>query len=156
MAPAVESSAASPWRVRRRDSRGRHRGRAASPIARSQLAVNRKIEQGKLTCSVSDLKANANCPNVLQLQWRLLSDELPFIPGHVVRRGRNERGSMAGSHSGNDEPSLSPRKAGGLRPEVDGRRCLPLSGQEREATARPRSTPASLTIVRTLMDSTAL
>jgi hypothetical protein len=59
-------------------------------VTRPQFAVDRKVEQGKLTCSVSDLKANANCPNVLQLQRRLLSDELPFIPGHVLRRRMNE------------------------------------------------------------------
>jgi hypothetical protein len=55
-----------------------------------------------------DLQADSNRPYILQLQRRLLSDEFPFVPGYMPRRGVNVLVRDWGSHSVNDEPSLNP------------------------------------------------
>jgi hypothetical protein len=57
-----------------------------------------------------------NRPYILQLQRRLLSDEFPFIPGYMPRRGVNVLVHDGSSHSVNDEPSLNRAANGGLRP----------------------------------------
>jgi hypothetical protein len=58
-------------------------------ITGSQFAVDRKIEQGKLTRSFSDLEANSNRPDILQLQGHLLPNEFSFIPGCMLLRSVN-------------------------------------------------------------------
>jgi len=66
-------------------------GRAADRYGRlAPIAVDRKVEQGKLARSFPDLQANANRPNIPQPQRRLLADEFPFVPRHMLRRGMNE------------------------------------------------------------------
>lgn len=49
-------------------------------IAPSQYAVDAQIEQGELSHSVFHLEADAKGMDVLQLERRLLSDELPLVP----------------------------------------------------------------------------
>ena len=53
-------------------------------ITGPQFAVDRKIEQGKLACSFSDLEADSNRPDILQLQGRLLLNGFSLIPGRML------------------------------------------------------------------------
>jgi hypothetical protein len=49
-------------------------------VAAPELAVNAEIEQRKFTNSVCHLKADPQRPNVLQLEGRLLTDNLSLVP----------------------------------------------------------------------------
>src|SRR3954453_9843231 len=49
-------------------------------IASAQLAIDREIEQRKITGTVSNLQAHSNGPDVFELQRRFLPDELSFVP----------------------------------------------------------------------------
>jgi hypothetical protein len=49
-------------------------------VAAPELAVNAEIEQRKFTDSVCHLKAHSQRPDVLQLERRLLTDDLSLVP----------------------------------------------------------------------------
>ena len=53
-------------------------------IAASQLAVNGQIEQSKVSGAAGQLEANSNRPDLMQLQWRLLPDQLALVPGALL------------------------------------------------------------------------
>ena len=54
-------------------------------ITRPQLAIDAEIKQGEFARAVLDLQPDPNRPNVLDLQRRLLSDQLALVPGHLCR-----------------------------------------------------------------------
>ena len=93
------------------------RTRSFHQITGSRFAVDRQIEQHKFAGSVFDLQADSNRPDILQLQRRLLSDEFPFIPGYMRRRGVNVLVHDGNTHSVTDEPSLN-RAANGRSPTL--------------------------------------
>jgi hypothetical protein len=43
-------------------------------VATPQLAVNREVEHGKVSNLMRILELNSDCPDVLRLQWWLLTD----------------------------------------------------------------------------------
>src|SRR5450432_3413810 len=49
----------------------------ANEVAAAQLAVDPQIEEGELARPAFHLKAYAKCPDVLDLERRLLADDLP-------------------------------------------------------------------------------
>src|SRR5271169_2088283 len=55
-------------------------------IAAAQLAVDRQIEQRELAPSIAQLKANPNCPNVLEFERCFLTDKLSLIPRVAAAR----------------------------------------------------------------------
>ena len=55
-------------------------------VTSSQFAVESKVKQRKLTSSMTKLKPDADGPDVLELQWCLLSDDLAFVPSNLLRR----------------------------------------------------------------------
>ena len=55
-------------------------------IATAQLAVDGQIEHGQISDRMGILKINPNCPNVLWLERRLLSDKLALVPSHTHRK----------------------------------------------------------------------
>jgi hypothetical protein len=55
-------------------------------IAAAQLAVDRQIEQRELAPSIAQLKANPNCPNVLEFERCFLTDKLSLIPRIAAAR----------------------------------------------------------------------
>jgi hypothetical protein len=50
-------------------------------ITSSQLAVDRQIEQSKISAPSGDLQTYADCPNLFELEWCLLAHKLAFVPG---------------------------------------------------------------------------
>jgi len=52
----------------------------ADDIAATKLAVDRKVEQRQVSCSISDLKARADGPDVLWLERRLCAGQPTFVP----------------------------------------------------------------------------
>ena len=56
-------------------------------VARSQFAVDGKIEQGKVASRMAKLKANADRPDVTQPEGCFLTDESAFVPG-LLTHGR--------------------------------------------------------------------
>jgi hypothetical protein len=54
-------------------------------IAGTELAVDGQIEQGEFAAPTGELQANANGPNLFQLEGCLLPDELALIPGRLYR-----------------------------------------------------------------------
>ena len=53
-------------------------------ITSSKLAVDRQIEQSQIPAPPSDLQAYADCPNLLELERRLLADQLALFQGSRV------------------------------------------------------------------------
>jgi hypothetical protein len=53
----------------------------AHEIAPPKLAIDGKIEEGKVACLVRHLKAYADCPDHAPLERRSLTNELAFVPG---------------------------------------------------------------------------
>src|SRR5450432_3508176 len=49
-------------------------------IARTELAINSRIEEGEISTSTGNLKSYANRPYLLEFEWRLLAYELSLVP----------------------------------------------------------------------------
>jgi hypothetical protein len=49
-------------------------------VARAQLAVDTQIKKGKLPQPALHLQANAECPDLLQLERGFLTDQLALVP----------------------------------------------------------------------------
>jgi len=52
----------------------------SNEVAVAQLAIDAELEQGKLAHSVLHLKTDAQRPDVLELEWRLLAGDLALVP----------------------------------------------------------------------------
>jgi hypothetical protein len=52
----------------------------ADEVTASKLAVDSKVEKSKFTDSVVHLETDSECPDVLELEWRLLADDLALVP----------------------------------------------------------------------------
>jgi hypothetical protein len=50
----------------------------------AKLAVDRQVEQSKIPTSTRNLQTHADRPNFLELERRLLPDELSFVPGFPI------------------------------------------------------------------------
>jgi hypothetical protein len=57
----------------------------ACQIARSELAVNGKVEHRQFANIRRKLKPSSYRPYLVQLQWRLLARQPPFVPWNVTR-----------------------------------------------------------------------
>jgi hypothetical protein len=55
-------------------------------IARSELAVDREIEERKFAGVSLQLKPNAYCPDFALLERRLLAHKFALVPRDMVRR----------------------------------------------------------------------
>ena len=55
-------------------------------VAGTELRVDCEVEEDEVTDLVAELKANANSPDVFQLERCLLPDQLALIPGLLVLR----------------------------------------------------------------------
>src|SRR4030095_3030958 len=66
----------------------------ANEVAATELAVDAEIEECQLTQSILHLQPDAQRPDVLELEWRLLPDDLALVP----RLGVDGVGD--GSHDG--------------------------------------------------------
>ena len=66
----------------------------ADQVAAAKLAVDSQVEECKLPYAVFHLQADSECPDVLELERRLLTDDLALVP----RNTTNDVGS--GSHDG--------------------------------------------------------
>jgi hypothetical protein len=53
----------------------------ADEIATSELAVDREIEQGKISFPTLQLKPNPNGPGIFRLERALLADQAAVVPG---------------------------------------------------------------------------
>lgn len=56
----------------------------ANKIAASQLAVQAQIEESELAHSALQLQSHPQCPDVLELEMRLLADDLALVPRHLA------------------------------------------------------------------------
>src|SRR6266853_1374278 len=56
-------------------------------ITGSELAVDGKIEQREFPSPFTELQSNPDGPYLLEFEWRLLADELAFVPRLVMIRG---------------------------------------------------------------------
>jgi hypothetical protein len=67
----------------------------SNQIAPAQLAVDSAVELRKLPGSMIQLQANPNGPDLLQLQWGLLPEQLALVPRYCtpfgVRGGIHEQ-----------------------------------------------------------------
>jgi hypothetical protein len=67
--------------------------------ARAKFAIDRQIEQGKISPHLGDLQSNANRPNMLGLKRLFLADEQPLIPWYWTAFAN--RTNMHGGFSAN-------------------------------------------------------
>jgi hypothetical protein len=56
-------------------------------VTSSQRAVDRQVEQSKISAPSGDLQSYAHCPNFFELEWRLLAHKLTFVPGFAGHTG---------------------------------------------------------------------
>ena len=56
----------------------------SAPIAGPQLTVESQVEHGEFPDSMFELQSHPNGPDILQLEWRLLTYELALVPRFVV------------------------------------------------------------------------
>ena len=56
----------------------------ADEITATQLAVNAEVEEGQFAYTALHLKADAQCPDVLELERRLLPNDLSLVPRLVM------------------------------------------------------------------------
>jgi hypothetical protein len=52
----------------------------ADEVTASKLAIDSKVEESKLAHSVPHLETDPECPDVLELEWCLLADDLALVP----------------------------------------------------------------------------
>src|ERR1700731_4075062 len=65
----------------------------ADEIATSELAVDREVEQGKISLPTLQLKPNPNGPDIFRLERALLADQVALVPrSRAARKGEKERG----------------------------------------------------------------
>jgi hypothetical protein len=55
-------------------------------IATSELAVDRKVKQGKISFPALQLKPNPNGPDIFRLERALLADQAALVPGSPLAR----------------------------------------------------------------------
>src|SRR6516164_8652544 len=55
-------------------------------IATSELAVDRKVKQGKISFPDLQLKPNPNGPDIFRLERALLADQAALVPGSLLAR----------------------------------------------------------------------
>ena len=55
-------------------------------ITTARFAINCKIEQSKVSDFIRDLESYTNCPGLLRLKERFLSDQLAFVPKHTSKK----------------------------------------------------------------------
>ena len=60
----------------------------ADEIATSELAVDRKVEQGKISLPALQLKPNPNGPDIFRLERALLADQVALVPRSPLARNR--------------------------------------------------------------------
>jgi hypothetical protein len=58
----------------------------ADEIATSELAVDREVEQGKISFAALQLKPNPNGPDIFRLERALLADQATLVPGTPLAR----------------------------------------------------------------------
>jgi hypothetical protein len=58
----------------------------ADEIAASELAVDRKVEQGEISFPALQLKPNPNGPDIFRLERALLADQAALVPGSPFAR----------------------------------------------------------------------
>src|SRR3984893_3636242 len=58
----------------------------ADDIAASQLAVDRKVEQGEISFPALQLKPNPKGPDIFRLERALLADQAAPVPGSPLAR----------------------------------------------------------------------
>src|ERR1700758_2198005 len=58
----------------------------ADEIATSELAVDREVEQGKISLPTLQLKPNPNGPDIFRLERALLTDQAALVPGSPLAR----------------------------------------------------------------------
>jgi hypothetical protein len=58
----------------------------ADEIATSELAVDREVEQGKISFPTLQLKPNPNGPDIFRLERALLADQAALVPGSPLAR----------------------------------------------------------------------
>jgi hypothetical protein len=58
----------------------------ANEIAASELAVDRKVEQGEISFPALQLKPNPNGPDIFRLERALLADQAALVPGSPLAR----------------------------------------------------------------------
>jgi hypothetical protein len=63
-------------------------------VAATQLAVDAQVEQGELSHPAVHMESDAQRPDVLELEWRLLPDDLALVPRLAMS------GVACGSHHG--------------------------------------------------------
>jgi hypothetical protein len=56
----------------------------ADQITTSELAVDAQVEQGKLAYSALHLQTDTECPDIPELERRLLADDLALVPWLAV------------------------------------------------------------------------
>src|SRR2546426_8446584 len=50
-------------------------------ITTAQLAVDCEVEHRQVSNLLAVLEVDSDCPDILWLEWRLLPDQLAFVPG---------------------------------------------------------------------------
>jgi hypothetical protein len=58
----------------------------ADEIAASQLAVDRKVEQGEIWFPILQLKPDPNGPDIFRFERALLADQSTLVPGSPLGR----------------------------------------------------------------------
>ena len=53
------------------------------------LTIAGEVEHGELSDALPELKANADGPDILEVQRHLLTDELALVPKFALGRGSN-------------------------------------------------------------------
>src|SRR5262244_1510571 len=85
----------------------------AEEIAAPELAVNRKVEQGKVAFGALELEPDPNCPDVFRLERALLAGQATLVPRSLPgRRWRGDRG-VHGCLLDPDRAAPSARRWGG-------------------------------------------
>ena len=60
----------------------------ADEIATSELAIDREVEQSKISFPALQLKPNPNGPDIFRLERALLADQAALVPGSPLARNR--------------------------------------------------------------------
>jgi hypothetical protein len=66
----------------------------ADKVTTAQFAVDSQVEEGKLAHPAFHLEADSKCPDVLESEWRLLTNDLALVPWLAMN------GVGIGSHDG--------------------------------------------------------
>jgi hypothetical protein len=56
-------------------------------VAAPELTVDSQIEHRKIALAALYLEANTDGPDILRLQWALLTDQAPFVPWDALLEG---------------------------------------------------------------------